>query len=64
MSLDASLSSLAAAGESGIVPFIDSVTREKSIPLLRILLGVTSSMPSELDGLCSMLSMQAHLVKY
>ena len=64
MSLDAQLSSLAAAGESGIVPFIDSVTREKSIPLLRILLGVTSSMPTELDGLCSILTLRAHLVKY
>ena len=64
MSLDAQLSSLAAAGESGIVPFIDSVTREKSIPLLRILIGITSPMPTELGGLCSILTLRAHLVKY
>ena len=64
MTLDIHLSALKARGDSGIIPFIDAVTRQRSVPLLRILLGATASVPSEADGICSILSMRTFLPRY
>ena len=64
LTLDVKLSQLKSQGDVGVVPFLDAVTRARSVPLLRILLGVTSSVPTEADGICSILSMRAHLPRY